>query len=92
MIWVPGPRYLQAMYPDHEKLAVPAPRRDWFAVICALAGLFQEDRPIAARGRQPGALAGACTLTTARGFRVLRFPVFAVRDRSEIVAAQHGLG
>jgi hypothetical protein len=24
MIWVHGPRYLQAMYPDHEKLAVPA--------------------------------------------------------------------
>jgi hypothetical protein len=23
MIWVPGPRYLQAMHPDHEKLAVP---------------------------------------------------------------------
>jgi hypothetical protein len=32
MIWVHGPRYLQAMYPDHETLA----RYDWFAVICAL--------------------------------------------------------
>jgi hypothetical protein len=24
MIWVHDPRYLQAMYPDHEKLALPA--------------------------------------------------------------------
>jgi hypothetical protein len=42
MIWVHGPRYLQAMYPDHEILA----RYDWFAVICAqiLVGLFEKDR------------------------------------------------
>jgi hypothetical protein len=48
MIWVHGPRYLQATYPDHETLA----RYDWFAVICALilVGLFEKDRAITARG------------------------------------------
>jgi hypothetical protein len=58
MIWVHGPRYLQARYPDHETLA----RYDWFAVICALiqVGLFEKGRTITARGRWPGALAAAC--------------------------------
>jgi hypothetical protein len=42
MIWVHGPRYLQARYPDHETLA----RYDWFVVICAFiqVGLFEKGR------------------------------------------------
>jgi hypothetical protein len=52
MIWVHGPRYLQAMYPDHETLPVPARAVTGlrlFAMI--LAGLFQKDRGGAGPGR-----------------------------------------
>jgi hypothetical protein len=36
MIWVHGPRYMQVMYPDHEKPKIRRYSVAWFSTVCRI--------------------------------------------------------